>query len=112
MCFGPSKLAARIETSKYWSKEFMGRHDIPTAKWSVFNNSFDAKCFLENCVDDNMLVIKVSCLATGKGVIVANNAKHACEAVDELFEKFLKHSDDKTIIVEELLIGEEVSVFF
>lgn len=105
--FGPRKAAAQIEASKHFAKSFMDRHSIPSAKWKSFQRPSDAKIYIERA-DFPALVIKASGLAAGKGVIVTSNRKEACEAVDEIAENFGEASE--TLIVEELLEGEEVSV--
>ncbi|XP_076755875.1 trifunctional purine biosynthetic protein adenosine-3 Gart [Xylocopa sonorina] len=108
-CFGPQKAASKIEADKYWAKQFMDRYQIPTAKWKGFVNAEEAKRFVMNATFP-ALVIKASGLAAGKGVIVAKDKQEACEAIDDILthEKF--GSAGKSIVVEELLEGEEVSV--
>lgn len=105
--FGPRRAAANIEASKHFSKSFMERNHIPTARWKSFTKTKDAKYFIEHAPFP-ALVVKASGLAAGKGVIVAENVKEACQAVDEIAASF--GSASETIIVEELLEGEEVSV--
>jgi len=105
--FGPRRAAAQIEASKHFAKAFMERHNIPTAKWKSFTKPNEAKSFIEHAPFP-ALVVKASGLAAGKGVIVATNAKEACNAVDSIAGDFGEASE--TIVVEELLEGEEVSV--
>ena len=105
--FGPRRLAAQIEASKHFAKSFMDRHSIPSARWKAFQKPKDAKTFIEQA-DFPALVVKASGLAAGKGVIVAANRKEAMSAVDEISATFGEAGE--TIIVEELLEGEEVSV--
>ncbi|ODM96825.1 Trifunctional purine biosynthetic protein adenosine-3 [Orchesella cincta] len=105
--FGPRRAAAQIEASKHFAKSFMERHHIPTARWKSFTKPKEAKYYIEHA-NFPALVVKASGLAAGKGVIVAANAKEASQAVDEIASTFGKASE--TIIVEELLEGEEVSV--
>lgn len=108
-CFGPSKDGARIEADKDWSKAFMIRHNIPTAKYESFTDPEKAKKFIRNA-PYKALVVKASGLAAGKGVIVANNIEEACAAVDEILgdRKFGAAGD--VVVIEELLTGEEISV--
>lgn len=107
-CFGPSKAGARIEADKDWSKFFMIRHDIPTARFQSFQDANDAKNFI-NSAPYNALVVKASGLAAGKGVIVAQDKEEACAAVDEILGDMKFGKAGETVVIEELLIGEEVS---
>jgi len=66
-CYGPSKLAARMEGSKTFSKDFMKRHNIPTAAYENFDNYEDAKKYLDSI--DHNVVLKASGLAAGKGML-------------------------------------------
>ncbi|OQR78533.1 trifunctional purine biosynthetic protein adenosine-3-like [Tropilaelaps mercedesae] len=106
-CFGCSKAAAQIEASKAFSKDFMAKHNIPTAKYQNFTDAEAAKKFILSA-DFNALVVKASGLAAGKGVIVGSDRNDAVNAVDEIKSSMGSASD--TIVVEELLDGNEVSV--
>ncbi|KAJ9575748.1 hypothetical protein L9F63_007394 [Diploptera punctata] len=97
-CFGPCKDAARIESDKYWAKCFMDRHKIPTARWGAFSTVDDAKSFIQSA-NFPALVVKASGLAT-----------EACEAADSILTDHKFGTAGNTIVVEELLEGEEVSV--
>lgn len=108
-CFGPCKDAARIESDKYWAKCFMDRHNIPTARWGAFSTADEAKSFIQSA-NFPALVVKASGLAAGKGVVVANTKTEACEAVDSILIDHKFGTAGNTIVVEELLEGEEVSV--
>ncbi|XP_066997787.2 trifunctional purine biosynthetic protein adenosine-3 [Anabrus simplex] len=108
-CFGPRKAAAQIESSKDWAKSFMDRHKIPTARWQSFTNVDDAKKFISRA-DFPALVVKASGLAAGKGVVVAASQLEACQAVDMILCQHSFGSAGNTVVVEELLEGEEVSV--
>ncbi|VEN45085.1 unnamed protein product [Callosobruchus maculatus] len=107
--FGPEKNAAQIESNKDWAKAFMDRHNVPTARWKSFSDPKEAKNFINNA-PYAALVVKASGLAAGKGVVVAKNTKEACDAIDDMLtcKKFGAAGD--TVVVEELLEGEEVSV--
>ncbi|KRT78434.1 hypothetical protein AMK59_6588, partial [Oryctes borbonicus] len=107
--FGPQQNAARIESDKNWAKSFMDRHKIPTAKWKSFTNANEAKDFIRNA-DFPALVVKASGLAAGKGVIVASNKDEACVAVDEILIERKFGSAGETVVIEEFLEGEEISV--
>ncbi|XP_069683657.1 trifunctional purine biosynthetic protein adenosine-3 [Periplaneta americana] len=108
-CFGPGKEAARIESDKDWAKSFMDRHGIPTARWGAFTAAEKAKSFIKSS-SFPALVVKASGLAAGKGVVVATSQTEACHAVDSILTDHKFGSAGNTVIVEELLEGEEVSV--
>lgn len=107
--FGPSKNGAQIETNKDWAKGFMIRHNIPTASYKSFDDAEKAKEFIKNgCYEG--YVVKASGLAAGKGVFVSQNKAEACDAVDTIMIKKKFGTSGNTIVIEEKLIGEEVSV--
>lgn len=108
LCFGPSKDGARIEADKDWSKAFMVRHNIPTARYESFTDPEKAKRFIRNAPFP-ALVVKASGLAAGKGVIVAKNNEEACVAVDEILGDRKFGAAGEIVVVEELLTGEEIS---
>lgn len=108
--FGPSKTAAMLETSKSYSKDFMKRHSIPTARYANFDSTqlVDAIDFLHSL--STPIVIKADGLAAGKGVIIAQTMQEAQETIAQMFSgKFGKASSK--IVIEEFLRGEEISVF-
>ncbi|MBZ3889385.1 Trifunctional purine biosynthetic protein adenosine-3 [Sciurus carolinensis] len=107
-CFGPTAEAAQLESSKRFAKEFMDRHRIPTAQWSAFTKPEEACSFIMSA-DFPALVVKASGLAAGKGVIVAKSKEEACKAVQEIMQEKAFGVAGETIVVEELLEGEEVS---
>ncbi|KAF7665146.1 hypothetical protein LDENG_00154100 [Lucifuga dentata] len=107
-CFGPSAKAAQLEASKNFSKAFMERHGIPTARWSSFTDPQEA-CNYIRTADFPALVVKASGLAAGKGVIVARDQDEACQAVMDIMKEKAFGSAGETVVVEELLEGEEVS---
>ncbi|BES96706.1 phosphoribosylglycinamide formyltransferase activity [Nesidiocoris tenuis] len=108
-CFGPRACAARIETDKEFAKEFMVRHGIPTARFKSFQAADDAKKFIRSS-DFKALVVKASGIAAGKGVIVAKDVDEACAAVDSMLIERKFGEAGSTVVVEEVLEGEEVSV--
>uniref|UniRef100_A0A6Q2WV86 ATP-grasp domain-containing protein n=1 Tax=Esox lucius TaxID=8010 RepID=A0A6Q2WV86_ESOLU len=79
-CFGPSAKAAQLEASKSFSKAFMDRHGIPTARWGSFTDPEEACNYIRTATFP-ALVVKASGLAAGKGVIVAKDQNEACQAV-------------------------------
>ena len=107
-CFGPSKLAAEIESSKVFAKDLMKKYGIPTARYEVFT---DAEAALEYVGTASLpTVVKADGLALGKGVIIAQTRAEAEDAVRSMMldKKFGKSGD--RIIIEEYLTGPEVSV--
>lgn len=107
--FGPSKDAARIESSKVFAKELMRNADVPTAEFSVFTHPQWARDYI--ATRDYPVVVKADGLAAGKGVIVCRTSEEAIQAVERIMtrEEF-GNSAGKRIVVEKRLEGEEVSV--
>ena len=101
--FGPTKAGAKIESSKSWAKEIMLAANVPTAKSQTFNDPIAAKEYIGK--EGAPIVVKADGLAAGKGVIVAQTLAEATNAVDELLS-----NDFDRIVIEEYLVGEEVSV--
>ncbi|CAH2048229.1 unnamed protein product, partial [Iphiclides podalirius] len=108
-CFGPTKAGAEIEANKSWSKKFMVKYQIPTARFQSFTDAAAAKEYI-NSAPFPALVVKASGLAAGKGVVVAATGEEACRAVDEILTDAKYGAAGRTVVVEELLEGEEVSV--
>ncbi|KAM3962620.1 trifunctional purine biosynthetic protein adenosine-3 Gart [Aphomia sociella] len=108
-CFGPTKAGAQIEANKEWSKKFMDKYQIPTARYKSFTDAASAKEFI-NTATYPALVVKASGLAAGKGVVVAATKEEACQAVDEILSEAKFGDAGQTVVVEELLEGDEVSV--
>lgn len=105
--FGPSMKAAELEGSKVFSKEFLKKYNIPTASFEVFNNSENAKQYIDS--QGAPIVVKADGLAAGKGVIVAKTVDEAKQAVDLIMaDKAFGSAGDK-IIIESCLKGEEAS---
>uniref|UniRef100_A0AAR2KPW9 Trifunctional purine biosynthetic protein adenosine-3 n=1 Tax=Pygocentrus nattereri TaxID=42514 RepID=A0AAR2KPW9_PYGNA len=107
-CFGPSAKAAQLEASKSFSKSFMDRYGISTARWSSFTDPQEACSYIQGA-DFPALVVKASGLAAGKGVIVAKDKEEACQAVLDIMKDKAFGAAGDTVVVEELLEGEEVS---
>uniref|UniRef100_A0A7N8XX35 Trifunctional purine biosynthetic protein adenosine-3 n=1 Tax=Mastacembelus armatus TaxID=205130 RepID=A0A7N8XX35_9TELE len=107
-CFGPTAKAAQLEASKSFSKAFMERHGIPTARYGSFTDPQKA-CDYIRTADFPALVVKASGLAAGKGVIVARDRDEACQAVMDIMKDRAFGAAGETVVVEELLEGEEVS---
>ncbi len=108
LVFGPSKKAAILEQEKAFAKEFMQRHRIPTASFKVFTDIASAKRYVEG--KDSPLVVKASGPALGKGVIVCSTPEEALAAVDKMMAERRFGSAGERVVVEERLVGEEVSI--
>jgi phosphoribosylamine---glycine ligase len=107
--FGPSKAAARIESSKVFSKELMRHADVPTAEFRVFDHPAHARTYVES--RDHPVVVKADGLAAGKGVIVCKDTPEAIRAIDRIMVR--EEFGDKVgrqIVVEKKLEGEELSL--
>jgi phosphoribosylamine--glycine ligase len=109
LIFGPCREGARLEGSKVWAKQFMQEHGIPTARFETFQEQEAAYHFLERA--SYPLVVKADGLAAGKGVIVAADFQEAARAVRYMMEERAFGTAGESIVIEEFLQGEEVSVF-
>lgn len=107
--FGPTKEAARIETSKRFAKELMVKRGIPTARASHHSDAREAKLALSRFTAP--VVIKASGLASGKGVIVAQSATEAERAIDAMLSDRVFGNAGREILIEEFMEGEELSLF-
>ena len=108
--WGPSKAAAQLEGSKVAMKEFLRRHNIPTAQFKIFNKIDDARNYIIEV--DGPLVVKCDGLAAGKGVTVAKTAAEALDAVERIMVKHeFGAAAGRHVVIEETLRGEEISVF-
>lgn len=103
--FGPTKMAAQLESSKDFAKAFMTRHHIPTARYQTFTDAESAHDYVRK--EGAPIVIKADGLAAGKGVVVAMHEEEAHAAIDQM----LAHmgSAGARIVIEEFLTGEEAS---
>ncbi len=111
LTFGPSKNAARIEGDKKFSKNLMKEYNIPTANFKTFT-SHQFETAIEYLKNENFpIVLKASGLAAGKGVIIANNFSEAKSALEDMMLNSKFGSAGETVVIEEFLIGEELSVF-
>ncbi|SRR5579883_1886102 len=109
--FGPTKAAARIESSKSWAKDLMQRHGIPTAHARYFDTIEVARQFLASSECSYPLVIKADGLAAGKGVSIVSTAQEAEQTITEfMIERRLGEAGAR-ILLEEYLEGREVSFF-
>lgn len=108
---GPSKAGARLEGSKDFSKEFMARHNIPTAEARVFNkeNYEDGLSYLDEL--EPPYVLKADGLAAGKGVIITSEPDEAKQALHEMIQENKFGEASSNVLIEEFLSGIEVSFF-
>ena len=104
---GPSKKAARLESSKVFAKKFMRKYSIPTAPFSVFSDADEAKQFVTSLSEPP--VIKVDGLAQGKGVIVCHDLPEAIKTIDKILKNKEFGSEGNSIVIEKRLYGNEVS---
>ncbi|HEX9779607.1 MAG TPA: phosphoribosylamine--glycine ligase [bacterium] len=106
--FGPGKAAARLESSKAFSKNLMKKYHIPTAQFAVFDDAQAARAYVRQL--GVPIVVKADGLCGGKGTIVAQTLSEALGAVDLLMEDRIFKQAGERIIVEEKLTGEEASI--
>jgi phosphoribosylamine--glycine ligase len=109
--FGPSRAAARLECSKVFAKAFMARHGVPTARYRVFDHAATAHQVIDRGELGLPVVVKADGLAAGKGVVVANDARAAHDAIRETMEERRFGSAGASVVLEECLTGPEVSFF-
>ena len=105
--FGPTKLAAQLESSKDFSKLFMRQNKIPTAEFETFTDINLAHDYVNQ--KGAPIVIKADGLAAGKGVVVATSLEEAHKAIDSMLSQNLFGTAGARIIIEEFLEGEEAS---
>jgi phosphoribosylamine--glycine ligase len=109
LAVGPTRAAARLETSKAFAKEFMARHDVPTARARVCRDLESAYAAVEEF--GGAAVVKADGLAAGKGVTVAATAADARAAIDAAMRDAAFGDAGRCLVIEERLSGPEVSVF-
>ncbi|KAK3374977.1 phosphoribosylglycinamide synthetase [Podospora didyma] len=107
-CFGPSKDAARMEGSKTFSKDFMKKHNIPTAAYENFSD-YEQACQYIKTVKHNV-VIKATGLAAGKGVILPETEEEALQALKEIMLDKAFGDAGSEVVIEEFLTGDELSI--
>ena len=108
---GPSKEGAKLEGSKEFAKEFMIRHEIPTAKYQAFtkSNLEEGYAFLESL--SAPYVLKADGLAAGKGVLILNDLQEAKDELKAMVADAKFGTASSTVVIEEFLDGIELSVF-
>jgi phosphoribosylamine---glycine ligase len=109
--FGPTRAAAQLESSKAFSKAFMQRHHIPTARAMTFSDAAAAHAYVD--AEGAPIVIKADGLAAGKGVVVAQTVAEAHAAIDDMLgdnSLGVQHNaDGARVVIEEFMVGEEAS---
>lgn len=106
--FGPSSKAADFEGSKIVSKNFMAKHDIPTARYASFSDYEEAKKYLDQ-VDYNV-VLKADGIAAGKGVLIPTTREEAQDALKIIMVEKQFGSAGDAVVIEEFLEGDEISI--
>ena len=107
--FGPSRQAARLESSKIFAKELMSKYGIPCARGRAFSSASEAREYVNSV--EPPVVVKADGLAAGKGVTVAQTREEAMKAVADALEARVFGPAGEKIVIEEYLSGREVSVF-
>jgi len=106
-CFGPTQAAAQLEGSKAYCKDFLARHQIPTADYQSFTD-IDAACEYIRA-KGAPIVVKADGLAAGKGVILADTEQQAIDAVNDMLAGNAFGEAGHRVVIEEFLVGEEAS---
>src|SRR6185437_7546872 len=108
-CVGPTRVAAQLEGSKTFTKELCDAAGIPTAQWERFDDAAAAREFVRR--RGVPLVVKADGLAAGKGVVVAITEDAALAAIDDMMQERSFGEAGASVVIEECLVGEEVSLF-
>jgi phosphoribosylamine--glycine ligase len=106
-CFGPTQLAAQLEGSKAFAKDFLARHNIPTAAYGNFTEIDEAVAYVKSV--GAPIVVKADGLAAGKGVIIAQTEQEAIDAINDMLAGNAVGDAGNRVVVEEFLVGEEAS---
>ncbi len=105
--FGPTKAAAQLESSKSFAKEFMQRHNIPTALYAICNSMDEVREALRHF--HAPLVVKADGLAAGKGVVICKSKEEAASVAGEMLSGKMLGEAGARVVLEEFLEGEELS---
>jgi phosphoribosylamine---glycine ligase len=106
-CFGPRKVAAQLEGSKAFAKDFLARHNIPTARYAVFTELAPALAYVRS--RNVPIVVKADGLAAGKGVVVALTLADAEQTLRDMLGAHVLGEASARVVIEEFLEGEEAS---
>jgi phosphoribosylamine--glycine ligase len=105
--FGPTRAAARLESSKDFAKSFMAKHGIPSASHRTFTSADPARAFVSQ--RGAPIVVKADGLAAGKGVVVATSVEEAHAAIDRMMADKALGEAGSRVVIEDYLAGEEAS---
>ena len=105
--FGPTKAAARLESSKSFAKTFMQRHRIPTPHYAICNSLDEVRAALPHF--HTPIVVKADGLAAGKGVVIARNKEEAASVASEMLSGKMLGESAERVVLEEYLQGDELS---
>jgi phosphoribosylamine--glycine ligase len=108
-CFGPSAAAAQLEGSKTFTREVADAAGAPGARWARFTDPAAAKAYIR--AQGAPIVVKADGLAAGKGVVVAACVDEAEAAIADIMESRIHGESGATVLVEECLVGQEISFF-
>src|SRR3954470_3447069 len=111
LLFGPTKAAARLESSKAFAKAFMARHGVPTARFRICESPDDALASVRRGEFGMPVVLKADGLAAGKGVVIAEDCAAAERAIVEAMRERKFGAAGDRLVIEECLTGPEVSFF-
>ncbi|MDP4145979.1 MAG: phosphoribosylamine--glycine ligase [Bacillota bacterium] len=106
--FGPSAVAAQLEGSKSFSKDFMKKYGVKTAEYAVFTDRDEALKYLETC--SYPIVIKADGLAAGKGVVISEDYSNAAQTIEDFMVSDIFKGSGKKVVIEEFLDGVEASI--
>jgi len=106
-CFGPTQAAAQLEGSKAFTKDFLARHQIPTAAYATFTEIEPAIAYVRQ--QGTPIVVKADGLAAGKGVILAQTEQEAIDAIQDMLAGNAFGEAGHRVVIEEFLSGEEAS---
>src|SRR3954469_17711875 len=107
--FAPSAAAAKLEGSKSFTKEVADAAGVPTAAWQRFEDPAAARAYIR--AQGAPIVVKADGLAAGKGVVVAQTVEEAEAAIADIMEGRVHGAAGASVVIEECLIGQEVSFF-
>jgi phosphoribosylamine--glycine ligase len=106
---GPSQQASQLESSKIYSKQFMDKYGIPTARYKSFSVAADALRYLEEWEENKKAVVKADGLAAGKGVYICSGREEAKTAVKQIMDEKVLGEAGSNVVIEEFIDGQELS---